>query len=158
MVAARTSGARAAGFTLIEVLVALAVAVTLAALAMPSFSSMLASQRGKSGSADLLTALTRARSEAIKRNAEVTLAPVRTSQWQQGWRIAHPSNPNAVLEEHGPLANAAISGPVSVVYLPNGRLKGSAAVSFSLTVSGNPQRRCVKVDLSGRPYQTQQEC
>lgn len=158
MVAPRTSGARAAGFTLIELLVTLAVGVTLTALAMPSFSTMVANQRGKSGAADLLTALTRTRSEAIKRNAEVTLAPVRTSQWQEGWRIAHPSNANAVLEEHGALANATISGPVSVAYLPNGRIKGSAAVSFTLTVSGNPQRHCVRVDLSGRPYQTQQEC
>jgi hypothetical protein len=45
-----------------------------------------------------------------------------------------------------------------VVYLPNGRIKGSAAAAFSLSVNGSLLHRCVRVDLSGRPNLTSQEC
>lgn len=158
MVATRTAGRRRAGFTLIELLITVAVLAVLAAVAAPSFSSMIANQRLKNGAGDLFTALTRARSEAIKRNTEVTLAPLTTSQWQQGWRIANPGDANLTLEQHGALANATISGPASVVYLPNGRIKGSAAAAFSLSVAGSALHRCVRVDLSGRPNLTSVEC
>jgi type IV fimbrial biogenesis protein FimT len=159
MVISRTGGRRPAGFTLIELMVTVAVLVILTSVAAPSFSIMVANQRLKSGASDLFTALTRARSEAIKRNAEVTLAPLSSGQWQQGWRIANPGDASLTLEQHGALANTTISsGPASVVYLPNGRVKGSAAAAFSLSVSGSPQHRCVRVDLSGRPNLTSQEC
>jgi type IV fimbrial biogenesis protein FimT len=158
MVISRTGGRRSAGFTLIELLITVAVLAALAAAAAPSFSSMIANQRLKNGAADLFTALTRARSEAIKRNAEVTLAPLTTSQWQQGWRIANPGDANLTLEQHGALANATIRGPASVIYLPSGRIKGAAAAAFSLSVTNSTQQRCVRVDLSGRPNLTSQEC
>lgn len=156
--AAATRGRRQGGFTLIELMVAVAVLVILTAIGAPAFSTMIANQRLKSGASDLFTALIRARSEAIKRNTEVTLAPLMISQWQQGWRIANPGDANLTLEQHGALANATITGPASVVYLPSGRVKGSAAPAFELAVAGTPQRRCVRVDLSGRPNQTSQEC
>lgn len=162
MVATVTAAAppvrRQVGFTLVELMIAVAVLVILTALAAPAFSTMIANQRLKSGASDLFTALIRARSEAIKRNTEVTLAPLTTGQWQQGWRIANPGDANLTLEQHGALANATVSGPASVVYLPSGRVKGSAAPAFELSVAGSAQQRCVRVDLSGRPNQTLQEC
>lgn len=158
MTAAAAPGRRQSGFTLIELMIAVTVLVILTALAAPAFSTMIANQRLKSGASDLLTVLIRARSEAIKRNAEVTLAPLTSGQWQQGWRIANPGDASLTLEQHGALANATLTGPASVVYLPNGRIKGGAAAAFSLSVSGSPQRRCVRVDLSGRPNLTSVEC
>ena len=61
------------GFTVIELLVALAVAAILLALAAPSFSTMFASYRLTAGTNDLVNAAGLARSEAIKRNRSVTL-------------------------------------------------------------------------------------
>lgn len=148
---------RARGFTLPELLAVVAVMAALAALAAPSFSELLASQRAKGAAADLFTALLRARSEAIKRNAEVRLTPA-DSGWQAGWSIAHPGDDAIKLDEHGAVNGATISGPDSLVYLPNGRIKGASAPAFNIEVTGAAHRRCIEVDLSGRPYQKPAAC
>src|ERR1044072_8809018 len=64
---------RTAGFTMIELMITVAVASVLMAVAVPSFNQMIASGRLTSQSNDMLVAINLARSEAIKRNANVTL-------------------------------------------------------------------------------------
>lgn len=149
---------RAAGFTLVEMMVGVAIVALLSAIAAPSFNQMVASQRLKGASSDLFSALMRARSEAIKRNTEVTLTPATASQWQSGWIIPNPADSGNRIDEHGPLAGLAVTGPAGVVFLANGRVKGAAAASFQLSVAGAPQPRCINVDLSGRPYQKPSAC
>lgn len=150
---------RQGGFTLPELIITVAVLAVLSALAAPSFTALVASQRLKSATSDVFTSLTRARSEAIKRNREVIVAPLTAgTSWQGGWRVQNP-NPtyaSTPLEQHGALANATISGPTSVTFRVDGRIRGAAA--FNIAVSGIEQQRCVRIDLSGRPYQTLQGC
>lgn len=62
-----------AGFTLVELMVTVAVAAVLLAVAVPSFTQMIVSGRLTTQSNDMLAAINLARSEAIKRNASVTL-------------------------------------------------------------------------------------
>lgn len=145
-----------AGFTLPELMAALAIMAVLAAMAGPSFSGMIAAQRTKSAASDLHTALTRARSEAIKRNTEVSLTPAVTG-WQGGWRIPNPADSGNLLDDHGPLAALTVIGPDTVVYLANGRLKGTSAPSFQVA-AGTTATRCIRIDLSGRPFQTATAC
>jgi len=68
----RASGPRT-GFTVIELIVTMAVASVLLAVAVPSFNQMIVSGRLTAQSNDMLAAINLARSEAIKRNASVTL-------------------------------------------------------------------------------------
>lgn len=148
----------ARGFTLLELLATVAVLSVLAAVAAPSFTQLIEGQRAKAATGDLFSSLLRTRSEAIKRNTEITLAPTTSaSGWGGGWTIAHPTNTTAKLESHGAIAGATISGPTSVVFMPNGRVKGTSAPAFTVGV-GASLRRCVEVDLSGRPYQKNQAC
>lgn len=149
--------ARRAGFTLPEMMAVLAIMAILGALAAPAFGGWVASMRSRSAATDLHASLNRARSEAIKRNAEVTLAPA-DSGWQSGWRIADPNDAGRLLDDHPPVPGAAIAGPDNVVYLPNGRVKGAAAPAFDIAVGGYAGGRCVSVDLSGRPIQSSSEC
>ena len=141
------------GFTMIEVLVALAIAGILAALAAPAFSDLIASQRAKAVASELYVTLLKARSEAVTRNANVTLSP-KTGGWQGGWQILDPANASRVLDDRGAASGATISGPAGVTYQGSGRVQGNSAPSFLITTtSGSTAKyQCVSVELSGRPY------
>lgn len=156
--AGRPARRRPRGFTLPELLVTVSIVATLAALAAPAFTSMAASMRSRSLSSDLHAALSRTRSEAIKRNAAVALVPVSASQWQHGWSITDPGNAARKLDDHPAVPGATVTGPASVVYLPNGRVRDGARPAFNIALNGSPQRRCVRVDLSGRPNQANATC
>ena len=149
---------RQRGFTLTELLISLAVLGVLGAVAAPGMSKLIDNQRVRGASTDLFTALMRTRSEAIRRNTEVTLVPVTAGKWEQGWSIPDPTNSGVTFESHGAVPKAVISGPDSVVYLGNGRIKGASAPRFDLSGGEERSRRCIKVDLSGRPVQLNKRC
>lgn len=135
---------------MLELLIVLAIMVVLAFMAAPAFTSLVAGQRARATSTELYAALVLARSEAIKRDAEVTLLPV-GGAWQAGWTIPNPTDTGHPVLSHGSVPGASINGPGAVVYLPNGRVASDTAPSFDIGVNGAPSHRCVQVDLSGRP-------
>ncbi len=83
----RRASRQVTGFTLIELMVTVAVAAILAVLAAPSFREYLLNQRVKNASYDLISALTLARSEAITRNCDVTVAQS-GGNWTDGWVVS----------------------------------------------------------------------
>lgn len=151
-----------AGFTLIELMVAIAIIGILASLAAPSFSGLIASQRAKGVATDLHVALIKARSEATKRNANVTLSP-NTGGWQNGWQIYPTATATNILDNHAATNGVAISAAISggattVVYQNSGRVQGT--VSFDITASSGSasSHRCVSVGLSGLPSVKASSC
>jgi type IV fimbrial biogenesis protein FimT len=157
----RRPRSRIAGFTLPELLVAVGIVSILAALAGPAFSDLIAGQRARTGATDLYLALAKARSEAIKRNANVTLSP-KEGLWHKGWTLVGPAvtpgDPDITLEEHNPINGAVITGPASVVYQSTGRVRGSTQPAFSFSFTRSDAAACVKVDLSGLPTQKSSSC
>lgn len=80
------------GFTLIELLVTVAVVAILLGVALPAFQSFLLSNRMASQANDLITAINLARSEAVRRSANVTVCASSngatcTGGWAQGWIV-----------------------------------------------------------------------
>jgi type IV fimbrial biogenesis protein FimT len=148
---------RARGFTLTEALVTVAILGILGAFAAPGISRLVDGQRVRGASSDLFTALLHARSEAVRRNTEVTLTPVTPGRWEDGWTIPDPADTAVFFLRHEAVPKAVIEGPDSVVYLGNGRVKGSDAPSFDISDGGEHQR-CIRVDLSGRPTQSKEAC
>lgn len=143
---------RNVGFTLMEVLVVVAIVAVLASIAVPSMRSFMDSQILKTPASDLYSSLVLARSEAIKRNAAIELVPSATD-WAQGWRVRVQSA-GTVLRVQDSYPRIAINPSTAgtVTYGGNGRLSTSAT-TFRVLVPGNTEARmrCVSVDVSGRP-------
>ncbi|WP_148215376.1 GspH/FimT family pseudopilin [[Acidovorax] ebreus] len=75
------------GFTVIELMVTVAVLAVLAALAAPSFNSIIERWRVRQAAEELQSTVYMARSEAIKRGGGIAIdAP---GGWDQGWKITH---------------------------------------------------------------------
>lgn len=68
---------RDAGFTLVELMITLAVAGVLLAIAVPSFNQMIVATRLATQANEIVAAVSLARSEAIKRNASITFCRVK---------------------------------------------------------------------------------
>ena len=121
---------RRMGFTLTEAMVVVALLAVLAAIAAPAFRNLVGTMNTKSVAFDLISDLTAARSEAIKRNASTTIAPV-GDDWANGWQITSGA---ATLRERVATGYAvSISAPTAgVVFAPNGRI-GEDTVEDSLT-------------------------
>lgn len=153
----RPARLRTAGVTLPELLIGVAIVAILAGIAGPSFSDLIAAQRTRAASTDLYLALAKARSEAIKRNTNVTLSP-KNGDWAEGWQILNPADNTSKLEDHNALNGITVTGPGAVVYQSTGRIRGNVRPEFDFSVSGTSAVACVTVDLSGLPIQKSSSC
>lgn len=93
------------GFTLVELMLTLAVAAILLAVAVPSYRSFVQGNRAASQANAFLRALTFTRSEAVKRAEVVTICQSDDQNtcgsdkdsWQDGWIVFSDSPPHGTL-------------------------------------------------------------
>lgn len=85
---------RRKGFTLIELMVTIAVLGTVISLAAPNFNSLIRNTKSSTLTGDFVTALNFARTEAIKRGRNVSLCPsinktscATANDWTKGWIV-----------------------------------------------------------------------
>jgi type IV fimbrial biogenesis protein FimT len=140
----------AQGFTLVELLVVIVISTVLMTLAVPSFRTLSQSQAVRTASFDTTTMLMLARSEALKRNTDVTVQPV-SGDWKNGWTVSAQSAGNPVtLAVHQAFSGIAIAGPSgSIAFNPLGHMATSSSSSFEISAGSNT--RCVLISLSGVP-------
>ena len=159
---------RAAGFSLMESMIVLAIVAILAGLALPSFQQLLQQQRTSAAMHLLSTELALARNTAISRRTPVTLCPSRGDglcrtdpDWSDGWlvyrdpsRKNQPQTPEDILQDirqpvHASIRIQSTAGRVRVRYQPAGF---SGGTNLTLRIcAGSHLRGEVIVNNAGRP-------
>jgi len=114
-----------AGFTLIELMVTVSIAAILIGMAIPSFTDTIASNRLTANANEMVTALNFARSEAIKRGTQVTIARLSgtNKKWESGWQVFVDINGDGILDDTSPSTpcetNASTGSPTEDCLLRN---------------------------------------
>jgi type IV fimbrial biogenesis protein FimT len=154
----------ARGFTILELMVVLAIAGIMVAYALPEMKDLVISNRMKTLSLDVYTSMTMARSESIKRNANNVSVIANAGGWQNGWKVCVDANSNGACDsgEVVLVENEAVdasltltnTGGTVVTYSRDGRVSGAS--SFRILAASYPNSsklpmRCVEVNASGRP-------
>ena len=139
-----------AGFTLTELLVAVSIVAILLTLAVPSYNDLILAQNVRTSAADLQTSLIFARSEAIKRAADVNMVAA-SGDWKNGWTVQ--LGDGTVLRREAPLNSqlAPMAGG-TITYQSNGHIPPPGIPTIEVYVSGNSHvaARCLAIDLGGR--------
>lgn len=145
------------GFTLLEMMVTLAIAAILVTLAVPSFNEAMLGSKLNTQANNFVASAQLARSEAIKRNTAVTLCASSTGStctgaWSDGWIVL--ASDGTVLFRQIPLAPGfRLSGNVtSIVFQSTG--VGATFADLTLcraTPTVGSQGRTIQVSATGRP-------
>ena len=137
------------GFTLVELMVTLAVLVILAAIAAPNFARIIAENRATSAANEFLGMLQTARSEAVRLNRLVTVEQS-GANWHSGIAVVGPDN--NVLRSMPAMAQELTftSGPAApMAFRPAGDI--AARAEFQLDNAGGSDRWiCVEMTGSAR--------
>ena len=158
-----------AGWTLIELLIALTIVTILLLLAQPSFKHLIDQQRIDTAARDLLGSIMLTRSEAIRRDKRVDLAPIDGVDWRNGWSIFVDSDDldssateKKIIQLHTSLAQhltvtTALHDHATpyIAYASNGRSRTHAnsqvpQVGHLELALGNQRRRII-LNFIGRP-------
>ena len=160
------------GFTLVELMMALALAAILLASAAPNWGAFLATSEIRERSVALTRALGVARSEAIKRGTRVDLCPSTdrlrcavSATWEAGWLMfvnegnaAQPASDAAILSRESPAptgisiaANRPVGDYISFTSLGHARRHDGALQmgTFTICRRGQDARKVVLAN-SGR--------
>ena len=152
----RRSRRRQRGFTLIEVVTVVFLASVFATLAGPMMRDFVIQQNIRNAAFDLMSDITYARSEAVKRNTTVTIS--KASTWTNGWTVAAGGT---TLRQHPAFSSniTVTMGSSSIDFYLNGR--ASSLTQFTIDDTGGSasiKARCVSVDPSGRPQSAEGSC
>ncbi len=150
---------RSSGFTLVELIITIAIVAILAALALPSFREFNIRMQVTDTTNGLVHALTLARSEAGKRGLDVEIEAI-GGVWSNGWQVKVVSSGDVIdshpaLPVNYPLFGKTAGGGVdtSVVFRSDGGLNGSTSFDFSVcrptSSPGDEQSRWINVAISG---------
>ena len=163
---------RKTGFTLIELMIAIALVAILLATAVPALDDFTNNSRQTGAINDFVSAMHLARNTAITTNSRVTMCPsaaganCEVTGWDSGWIVFRDANSNGNLDGGETIVTASIgvvgltiqSGefPQFLMYRPNGRAMTIAVTGNSGEFSvcdnrGADHAKVILVDLSGRP-------
>jgi len=146
------------GFTLIELMITIAILAITVSLAAPAFRELLVAQRIRSVAYDMTSDLVLARSEAVKRGQAVTIAPD-AGGWTAGWSVRVPASADLIASRSASGSGVSFTtSPGTITFDINGRLGTSGTVVRFQISDGGTRNRCISLDPSGRPKSSIAAC
>ncbi len=162
------------GFTLVELLVVLAVGSILLAIAVPGYAFLVNAGRLATVTNDLVTALHLARSEAVKRGTRVTVCKTgnagtpmpacdATANWHEGWLVFVDDGTPGVIDtgdvmlrvqdtvHSAAIITTGVNYSRYVSYLPNGGSRGLTLPNGTIQICVSGNRRDIIINNMGRP-------
>ncbi len=152
----------ARGFTLLELLVVLAIAAVLTGIAIPGFRTAIQQAEIRDAATSFYSALTRARSEAIARNTPVAVCARNigdpsspscsndNTAWQNGWLVFATATPGTTLLLHAPIADGLSLGTVASPLQFDATGRVATETTFDLCRAADTRGRRITVSRSGR--------
>jgi type IV fimbrial biogenesis protein FimT len=145
------------GFTLLELMVTIAVLAILTTIAVPNFRDLVQNNRVTTQANELVSALTFARTEAVKRgrNVEVEVAAA-----NPGWTVTvtEAGNPVPLRQVDRQGSFVGIDADATIIFDANGVPDGAATVDMQPGSCTGDKRRSIQVGLSGQITTTRQTC
>jgi type IV fimbrial biogenesis protein FimT len=150
---------KSGGVTLIELLTVLAILTILLGVGVPSFQSLLQSQRLTTTTNGLFATVNLARSEAIQRGARVDLVPGGDgSDWKNGWVVFIDENADHKVNDQEKIVFTQGAVPPGIeitsnfsgndiAYTGTGRSNANGSLFLE---QGVQSRRTVTINLLGR--------
>lgn len=144
------------GFTLVELMITIAILAILISMAAPSFSGAVQSTRITGLSHSLQGSLQLARSEAIKRQAQVIVCRANVAldgcadgeDWSNGWMVLSANETILKLWEGG--GGVAVNGPSEAInFYGDGMASGRAQWSINYSACTNTLGRIITLNLIG---------
>lgn len=160
------------GFTLVELMITLAVAIIVMGIGIPSFLKMVSTNQAAGYSNDLVMAIRLARSEAVKRGSSVAVCASNADQtacsgsdWNNGWIVFSDDNSDGIVnvgeeihrvwsiptDERADLAFQGAS-PNSIRFDPSGGNSADAQsqVAFKKSDCHANEARQITISITGR--------
>ena len=146
------------GFTLIEAMVVISIMAILAGTSVSSFVWLNQSTQIRGATFDLIADLDFARSEAVKRNANIVVAP-RNGDWVNGWTISFGANVLRARDAVG-AAVGFTAAPAALTFDGGGRASLATVGNFQICPpsGGSTTGRTIRLDPSGLSRSAKTTC
>ena len=157
---------RTGGFTLVELMIVLVIVAALLVIALPGYSVLSLRTKLKSYANEVVSSVYLARSEAIKRNAPMTMCIAKLpydgtcaggGDWDQGWVVM---DPNELVIKHQQTITSGVklfglSSLHTMTFQPTGVTMANATEKIVVVCQDSPEEgieeKKVTISATGKP-------